>query len=141
MVPEFAPGVAFDLQRGRLNRSSKIGGQVTRRKSRLFNYDLLGEIQFWRSFLSNSSSRITLPFGSDEQSLVISATMARGEVYWPGIPSEHDKPFRNIEFADDDESWAETDLADGDQDEESWEREETLDELFQRPARIGGGCR
>jgi hypothetical protein len=32
--------------------SAKIGGKVTRRKSRMFNYDLLEELQFWRDFLT-----------------------------------------------------------------------------------------
>ena len=37
--------------------SEYIGRRVTRRKSRMFNYDLLGEVQFWRDFLRHGAAR------------------------------------------------------------------------------------
>ena len=43
--------------------SRRIGAKVTRAKSRMFNYDLLGEVQFWRDFLGHSSPQIVFPFG------------------------------------------------------------------------------
>ena len=49
--------------------SEKIGSKVTRKKSRMFNYDLLGEVQFWRDFLSRSQPRITLSFGSNQDAI------------------------------------------------------------------------
>ncbi len=84
-----------------------IGGKVTRRKSRTFNYDLLAEVQFWRDFLSESQPRILLRFGHVRQMIVISTTLMRGGVTWPGIPKEHAKPFKNVEYVDDLFSWAE----------------------------------
>lgn len=84
-----------------------IGRKVTRRKSRLFNYDLLGEVQFWRDFLSHSSSLVTLPFGPSPQRLQISTSMGSTKVQWPGIPEEHAMPFKNVEYLDDLFTWAE----------------------------------
>ncbi len=81
--------------------SEKIGAKVTRRISRLFNYDLLGEMQFWRDYLSEGRPRIILSFGSKEQRLVIGTTLASGEIEWPGIPAKYAKPFRNVEFEED----------------------------------------
>jgi len=84
-----------------------IGRRVTRSKSRLFNYDLLAEVQFWRDFLSRSSSTITLPFGPTPQRLLISTSMGSTKVQWPGIPDEHAMPFKNIEYLDELFTWAE----------------------------------
>jgi hypothetical protein len=85
-----------------------VGRRVTKKKSKLFNYDLLAEVQFWRSFLSRGNSTIVFPFGSSEQNMVISTSLASGEVRWPGIPAEHDKPFGNIGFVDDLFTWGES---------------------------------
>lgn len=87
--------------------SETIGRKVTRKKARTFNYDLLGEIQFWRDYLSESKPRILLPFGHARQTIVIPTTLMQGEVTWPGIPEEHAKPFTNVEYVDDLFSWAE----------------------------------
>lgn len=88
--------------------SEKIGSKVTRKKSRMFNYDLLGEVQFWRDFLSKSQPRITLSFGSNQYT-IISTNLLNGNVTWPGIPEEYAKPFKNVEYVDDLFSWAEFD--------------------------------
>jgi len=80
--------------------SSKIGGKVTRRKSRMFNYDLLEELQFWRDYLSDSSPRIVFPF-EPGQHIVVSNRLMESEIDWPGIPEEYAKPFRNIEPEED----------------------------------------
>ena len=66
----------------------------------MFNYDLLEEINFWRDYLSNGRPRIILHFGPG-QNLVLSTTMMSSEVEWPGIPDEHAKEFRNVEYEDD----------------------------------------
>jgi len=112
-----------------------IGRRVTRKKSRLFNYDLLGEVQFWRDFLSKSSPRIVFPFGGDGQSLIISTSLGSGQVRWPGIPAEHDKPFKNVEYVDDLFTWAEAegvleddDLADDRDDDEGWDDDDAQNE-------------
>jgi len=87
--------------------AEQIGRRVTRRKSRMFNYDLLGEVQFWRDFLSRSSPTIAMPFGPNPQRLLVSTSMGSTKVRWPGIPDEHAKPFKNVEYLDDLFSWAE----------------------------------
>ena len=80
--------------------SDSIGRRVTRKKARMYNYDLLGEVQFWRDFLSDSQPRIILSFGKGQYSL-ISTTMMQAEIDWPGMPEEHQRPFRNAEYLDD----------------------------------------
>ncbi len=80
--------------------AESIGSHVTRRKSHLFNYDLLEDVNFWRDFLSGGRPRIFLNFGG-KQSLVISTTLMASEVFWPGIPQEFAMPFRNIEYEED----------------------------------------
>ena len=87
--------------------SKWIGAKVTRKKSRLFNYDLLQEVQFWRDFLSGSSPRILFPFGSSAQSIIVSTRLMQGQVAWPGIPEEHRKAFSNVDYVDDLFSWGE----------------------------------
>lgn len=84
--------------------SEKIGAKVTRKKSKMFNYDLLGEINFWRSFLGSNEPRIIINLGSS--SLVISTTLLAGDVDWPGIPEKYAKTFTNVEYAEDLFTWA-----------------------------------
>jgi hypothetical protein len=111
--------------------SESIGRRVTRKKARMFNYDLLGEVQFWRDFLSDSQPRIILPFGKG-QSILISTTMMQAEIGWPGMPEEHQRPFKNVEYFDDLFSWAALAHLDdeyGEDEEEGWEDEsESVDE-------------
>ncbi len=85
--------------------SEKVGSRVTRKKSHMFNYDLLGEVNFWRDFLSDSQPRIILNFGKGQHA-IISTTMMQTEIDWPGIPEEFAKPFKNIDYAEDLFSWA-----------------------------------
>jgi hypothetical protein len=77
--------------------SNKVGSQVTRKKSRMYNYDLLGEVNFWRDFLSGSKPKIILPF-SRTQKIIISTSMMQSEVNWLGIPEEYAKPFKNVDY-------------------------------------------
>lgn len=108
--------------------SEKIGSKVNRQSSRRFNYDLLGEVHFWRDYLSCSSPRIILPFGPNQR-IVISSTPMNCKVSWPGIPKEHAKPFTNVEYVDDLLTWAEFNALDDnwlgpdwDEDDESAEQ-------------------
>jgi hypothetical protein len=57
-------------------------GKVTRRKSRMFNYDLLEELQFWRDYLSESSPRMVFPF-EPGQHIVVSNRLMESEIDWP----------------------------------------------------------
>jgi hypothetical protein len=106
--------------------SHAIGSRITKKKSRLFNYDLLGDVQFWRDYLSDSGPRIVLPFGPGVERLVVLTDLMEGTVRWPGIPPKHDMPFRNIAYVDDLLSWAEAELPDsaGTLDEPEWEEAE-----------------
>lgn len=80
--------------------SERIGAKVTRKKSRMYNYDVLGEVQFWRDYLSNSEPRIIFNFGKG-QHIIVSTTIMSTKINWPGMPEEYQKPFKNIEYMDD----------------------------------------
>ncbi len=113
--------------------SEKIGGKVTRAKSRLYNYDLLEEINFWRDYLSGSQPRIVFEFGRG-QHIVVSTSMMSAPIDWPGIPEEYAKNFTNVEYEDDlfsqamlyrlDSEYAGDDEEEEEEDQESWEDEE-----------------
>jgi hypothetical protein len=96
-----------------------IGSKVTRKVAHLFNYNYLGEIQFWRDFLSNGKRRIILPFGRKQQ-IIISTTLMQTDIEWPGIPEEYAKSFKNVEYQDDLFSWAELSQLELGLDEEEW---------------------
>src|SRR5207247_91578 len=68
----------------------QTGRKATSRASRIHNYDLLGELNFWRDFLSEGSPRITCFF--DTQSLIIETELIHTTVDWPGVP-EDNRPF------------------------------------------------
>lgn len=108
--------------------SARIGARVTREKSHRFNYDLLGEVNFWRDFLSEARPRIILPFGTN-QSIIVSTTPMGSVVTWPGIPEEHAKPFKNVTYVDDLFSGAELARVEraGEDDEESEDIEHGVD--------------
>ncbi len=108
--------------------SHAIGPRVTHTKSHLFNYDLLAEVQFWRDFLSDSSTRIVFPFGPSSQRIVVLTELMHGTVSWPGIPAEHAKPFRNVAYVDDLFSWAEAELPAVGEELEEVEAEEAQDD-------------
>ncbi len=76
----------------------RIGRRVTSLKARMFNDKYLGEVNFWRDFLSNGSPRFVLDFGN--QSAVVSSEFLNFDVAWPGIPGD-DLPFRNQSYEED----------------------------------------
>lgn len=110
--------------------SEEIGARVTRKKSRMFNYDLLGEINFWRYFLSHGKPRIILDFGPG-QTILIPTSLLEATVVWPGIPEEHSKPFKNVEYLDDLFSWAEVAALDREEQDTLFEEDDDLDELYE----------
>jgi hypothetical protein len=65
---------------------NRIGRRVTSRKSRMYNYEYLREINFWRDFLTDGRPRIVLNF--DDQTAVIDARLLDFAVSWPGIPGD-----------------------------------------------------
>lgn len=86
--------------------SEKIGSRITRKKSRMFNYDLLGEVNFWRDFLGEGKPRIIMNYGQS-QYVIVSTVMTSTEIDWPGIPEQYAKPFKNVEYAETLFTWAE----------------------------------
>lgn len=61
----------------------------------MWNDVYLGEVNFWRDYLSGGSSKIVLNFG--DQSAVIDTEMLAFGVNWPGIPGDT-KPFANTTY-------------------------------------------
>jgi len=80
--------------------AKKIGAKITSKMSRSFNIDLLEDVQFWRSFLSDDLPRIIFPFGPGQQIIVSSSTMQQ-TIAWPGLPEEFKRKFKNVDFDDD----------------------------------------
>jgi hypothetical protein len=76
----------------------QIGRRVTSKKARMYNDLYLGEVNFWRDYLSNGSPRFVLNFG--DQSAVVETQFLPFDVNWPGIPGD-DKPFKNQVYEDD----------------------------------------
>lgn len=73
----------------------QITRKATKRAARTRNYDVLGELHFWRDFLSDASPRIICSFGN--QHLVIETQFIQTSVTWPGVP-EDTRPFTNTHF-------------------------------------------
>lgn len=63
--------------------SKTIGRKSTKRKSRMYNFDLLKEVQFWRDYLSQGKPRIIAPFGG--QRLVVENNLLSTVVTWPEV--------------------------------------------------------
>ncbi|HYW39250.1 MAG TPA: hypothetical protein VE957_14140 [Terriglobales bacterium] len=76
------------------------GSHVTRKKAKMYNYDLLEELNFWRDFLSDGKPRISMNFGNGQR-ILISTTPMSSEIIWPGMPEEFAKAFRNVEYEED----------------------------------------
>jgi hypothetical protein len=76
----------------------QIGRRVTSKKSRMRNYKYLGEVNFWRDYLSNGSPHIVLNFG--DQSAVIGSEFLPFDVSWPGVPGDHEN-FKNLTYPED----------------------------------------
>ena len=89
-------------------QSEKIGARITRKKSKMFNYDLLGEVNFWRDYLSDGNPRIYIDFGAGQR-VIVSTEMMTTQIEWPGIPEKYAKPFKNVEYAETLFTWAELD--------------------------------
>lgn len=82
----------------------ETGRKSTSRASRLYNHEVLREINFWRDYLSDGSPRIMCQFGT--QTLIIDTELLAGDVSWPGVP-EDSKPFRHTRYEEDLWSFAE----------------------------------
>ncbi len=92
-----------------------VGRKVTKIKARMFNDAYLGEVHFWRDFLSGGKPRFILNFG--RQSVIIETELLPIEVEWEGIPADT-KNFSNQIYEDDLFSFGELQSASGNTDEE-----------------------
>jgi hypothetical protein len=101
--------------------SKMIGRRVTSAKSRMFNYQYLTEVGFWRDFLCNGDPRMIVHYG--QQSAIISGELYQLKVNWPGIPND-DKPIITDASEDDLFTSAEFDAALAGRDEEAEDDEE-----------------
>ncbi len=76
----------------------KIGRKVTKLKAKMYNDKYMGEIVFWRDFLSQGEPRFVLNYGS--QQAVIGVELIPFDVEWIGIAGD-DKPFKNELYEED----------------------------------------
>jgi hypothetical protein len=76
----------------------QIGRRVTSKKARMWNDIYLGEVNFWRDFLSDGSPNLVLNYG--DQSAVIDTRLMSFDVDWPGIPGDT-KAFTNQTYDED----------------------------------------
>jgi 5-methylcytosine-specific restriction endonuclease McrA len=114
------------------------GRRSTSKKSRMYNYDLLGEVQFWRDYLTDGGQRLIVPLGGP--SLILDGTLLSATVYWPGVPGDK-RPFLNAVLQDDLFSSAEYHAAlesDGEAELDEWEvdLEEELEEELTEAAEV-----
>jgi hypothetical protein len=72
----------------------QIGGKVTKKKAKMWNIDVLEELNFWRAFFFEERPRLIIPFG-DFTALAVSANFLSEKVTWPGVPPERAKQFKN----------------------------------------------
>ena len=73
----------------------QIGRRVTSKKARMWNDIYLGEVNFWRDYLSDGGPNLVLNFG--DQSALIDTKMLTFDVDWPGIPGDT-KAFKNTTY-------------------------------------------
>src|SRR5207249_2184338 len=85
----------------------RVGRRVTSKKSRMYNFQYLAEVNFWRDFLSEGLPQILLRFG--DQAAIVPARIMSVNVNWPGIPGDvkhvdtqerHDDLFSRAELHD-----------------------------------------
>ena len=69
-----------------LLESKSTGKKNNTRKSRMYNFDVLQEVQFWRDFLSKGQTRITCNFG--REGLVIENSLMNAKINWPEISDD-----------------------------------------------------
>lgn len=102
--------------------ASEIGAKVTHKKAKMYNHDLLVEVNFWRDLLANGQPRITYRF--NEQTIIIGTKLLQTDLSWPGVPGDR-MPFRNVTIPENLFSLHEADEL---LDEDLTEEDEWLDE-------------
>lgn len=124
------PERRYTLDGFQVLEGKQTGKKATSRISRIHNYDLLVELNFWRAFLSGGEPRIICQFGS--QNLIIDTELISTSITWPGVPDDS-RPFSNQRFREDMFSLVEyesalTSVEFGESDE--WENEEGASEDY-----------
>ena len=79
--------------------SKQIGRRATRLKARMYNDLYLGEVHFWRDYLSQGKPQIVLNFGN-QSAIIDTSQLLTFDIEWPGI-AEDTKPFKNQVYAHD----------------------------------------
>ncbi len=74
--------------------SRRVGEKVTKKKSRMWNIDVLEELNFWRDFFFEGGHRLIIPFGTSN-AISISANFLSADIHWPGVPPDRAKSFKN----------------------------------------------
>lgn len=73
---------------GKVPLTSKgTGRRSTSRAAKLYNFDVLEEANFWRSYLSEDKPRIIQSFAKTE-ALIIDARFLTANISWPGVPND-----------------------------------------------------
>jgi hypothetical protein len=80
--------------------AKRVGEKVTKKKSKMWNIDMLEELNFWREFFFQGRPRLIIPFG-DFTAISISANFLSENVRWPGVPPERAKSFKNAVVEED----------------------------------------
>jgi hypothetical protein len=95
--------------------AERVGALVTRRKAKMWNYQLLQEVRFWTSYLGEQAPRVVIPTAG--QTLAISCNLLRASVTWPGVAGD-DKVFKKPDFQED--LFSAADLRVAQEEEEHW---------------------
>jgi hypothetical protein len=64
------------------------GRRATRKKSRMYNIDLLEEVHFWREYLTGGNPRLVVNFGG-QQKMIIENELIMPTISWPGIQKDN----------------------------------------------------
>lgn len=83
-----------------------VGRRSTKRKSKMYNIDVLEDVQFWRDFLSDSGPRIICRFGGG-QNLVVDNKLISTTVNWPSVEED---PGNRIQVTYEDDLFSRADL-------------------------------
>lgn len=104
------------------------GRRATKRNARLYNFSMLEDANFWRSYLADGKPRIIHEFG--KQKLILEAQLDTVSITWPGV-SDDMKSYANAHIEDD--LWSHQELvsalANDDSDEDDEVELEGEDEL------------
>ncbi len=71
----------------------QIGRRATTIKARMYNDLYLGEVHFWRDYLSQGKPQILLNFGN-QSAIIDTSQLLSFNIEWPGV-IEDTKPFKN----------------------------------------------